>query len=741
MKVLLYAPGYDKPDGPGAHGHRNMRDGLMQLGAEIIDFDFFEMNNKHGVVKANEILLKIIQEERPDVFYHGIVEEELLPEVADYITNRSSTTSMLFLSDDEWRLGHSLQHAGRYNYIVTNHSPAIEVYHQHGFRNVFHCQWACNPKYFYPVETEKEYDVSFVGQGYPGRYYAVERLLNAGINVNVWGNNWEQYPPLRHVVKGAVPHSEMLRIFSASKIVLSLNCCSSNPEIPQIKGRIFEYGACKTFQLCFDYPLLADYYELGKELVTCSMDRIADTVRYYLDHDSEREAIAEACYRRTLNEHTWIHRFSGLFNHVLSNNNENKQKFSIQVPTDIPAKRVGRVDVTQEDKVSVVCCAYNVEKYIDDMIQSVLNQTYGDFEFILLDDGSTDSTPNIIKNYTFDKRIKHFHQENIGRSLKAFDKLRNKLIELASGNLLAVMGADDIMFPTRLEKQIAEFKKNRDLDICFSNVSYIDENNNLLNKFLWKDAPNMYGEKALVRKFYQRNVIPDPSTMVKRSSIEKMDGYQTPFAADYDLWLRCARFFNFSVINEPLVYYREHDTSSCVVEKDGLVVDEAKRIRDTLRDSTFTILDFYPEINLCADKNRALYEAYLHEATFWFEIKFPYAARLYNTLIRSLQHNEHGLESYANCGMLCAINGKVDIASHYYKLLWENLDKVPDIENKDLLVNQLEIYQNFLNTGNREVLAGLSFIYPPKNTEFAQRLEESGGKYFFGHDRVVIGCS
>lgn len=130
--------------------------------------------------------------------------------------------------------------------------------------------------------------------------------------------------------------------------------------------------------------------------------------------------------------------------------------------------------------VSIVTPVYNSEKLISETIQSVLNQTYEDFEMILIDDCSTDDSKMVIKNYcNKDKRIKYYKlDENSGPAVA-----RNKGIELAIGRYICFLDSDDLWTDTKLEEQLA-FMKKKDIGFSFTSYSLINEEGNDLNKIV-----------------------------------------------------------------------------------------------------------------------------------------------------------------------------------------------------------------------------------------------------------------
>lgn len=176
---------------------------------------------------------------------------------------------------------------------------------------------------------------------------------------------------------------------------------------------------------------------------------------------------------------------------------------------------------------------YNGEKYLSESIDSILNQSYENFEFIIINDNSHDSTKNIInERIKADKRIKVINNNtNIGLT-----KSLNKGIEIANGEFIARMDADDISFPERLAIQY-QILENTKADICFCSSEFVNEISEKV--WIWKES-NWYF--TLWRSLFSNNYGLHPTVMFRRDSILKLGGYNIEFlfAQDYDLWDRCS---------------------------------------------------------------------------------------------------------------------------------------------------------------------------------------------------------
>jgi len=204
-----------------------------------------------------------------------------------------------------------------------------------------------------------------------------------------------------------------------------------------------------------------------------------------------------------------------------------------------------------EALVSVVIPAFNSEQYITECIDSVLIQTYKNIEIIIVNDGSTDNTVNIVNGYNKEK-IKLFHQENSGSAAA-----RNHGVEQASGTWIAFIDADDIWLPDKLQKQL-EHCSNRDwshTDLFFQGGIY--PRHTKTTEFTAKHSG------SILKNLLVENSIGTSSVVIKTKIFQELGGFNTNLRAlqDWDLWLRVAEKHQACYFDEPLVYYRVHSSS------------------------------------------------------------------------------------------------------------------------------------------------------------------------------------
>lgn len=195
---------------------------------------------------------------------------------------------------------------------------------------------------------------------------------------------------------------------------------------------------------------------------------------------------------------------------------------------------------------SVVMTVYNAEKYLKEAIDSVLNQTEKNFELIIVNDCSTDTSEEIIRSYT-DERIRYFKNE---KNLKV-SKTRNFGVLQARTNLIAFIDSDDVWLETKLEKQL-DFINRTGAKICYSACGFIDDDGNLLNRVF--DVPESVGFKRLLKQ----NVITPSLSMFDKELLLKYPFEADSVHEDFVASLKMLKYENIKAygIGEPLILYR-----------------------------------------------------------------------------------------------------------------------------------------------------------------------------------------
>lgn len=218
-------------------------------------------------------------------------------------------------------------------------------------------------------------------------------------------------------------------------------------------------------------------------------------------------------------------------------------------------------------EISVVMSVYNGGAYLAEAIESILGQTFADFEFIIVNDGSSDNTGDILKEYSLkDSRIKIISHENQGltRSL-------NNAVDLARGRFIARQDADDVSYPDRLEKQIHRMKADSGLLLlgaCSDDV----HNDGLKTRWGFHDDSKI---RSVV---FVKTPFPHSTAMMRADACKSLGGYDESFrtAQDMEFWMRFAKAGRIAMLDDALILRR--------VEKNSISVSRRKRqFYDALR--------------------------------------------------------------------------------------------------------------------------------------------------------------
>ena len=222
--------------------------------------------------------------------------------------------------------------------------------------------------------------------------------------------------------------------------------------------------------------------------------------------------------------------------------------------------------------ISVIMPVFNAERYIHEAIESILNQTFTDYEFIIINDGSSDETQNIILRFQ-DPRIKLFNNDfNMGLVFSL-----NKGIRNAKGKYIARMDADDISLPHRLEIQVNYLNSNQSIGVVGSNCIYINQDG------VKGDKTNLPIDNLNISWLLFFSVpIAHPTVMMHASVLDFTNGYDSLIvttsrekysAEDYNLWIRLLDFTMFANIDEPLLLYRVHNNNVSYVNSKETVIN------------------------------------------------------------------------------------------------------------------------------------------------------------------------
>lgn len=225
--------------------------------------------------------------------------------------------------------------------------------------------------------------------------------------------------------------------------------------------------------------------------------------------------------------------------------------------------------------ISIVMPTYNAALYLKESIESVICQSFSDFEFLILDDGSTDNSVDIINSYE-DTRIKlYINQHNYIVNL-------NKGLSLANGNYIAIMHADDIMYKDRLKVQFEFMSTNMHIDIC---GTWMQELGNIINGNI--ESVTTHG--SIISDMLLYNPISHPTVMMKREVLQRFplkdnayQLYEKDYISveDYKLWTEIAKKGGrFSVIPQFLMYYRTNNPTRISVIHQNVMYKLGRRVQ------------------------------------------------------------------------------------------------------------------------------------------------------------------
>ena len=324
-----------------------------------------EYLQKNRPLASEELLrqVRLAHQEKPidlffSYFYSSCVDPEAIREI-----KKMGIVAVNWYCNGSYQFHLVKEIAPAYDYCLVPEKFRLKDYRRIG-ANPIYCQEAANPKIYKPYDLPREFDVVFVGQKYGNRPDYISELVEKGIKVRVWGVGWqepnqsarhlERISPIARIkslktmdgwrrawlkaVRWAslaplveqpisVPSGicgppleddEMIRMYSRCKISLGFSSCGDThlkrQKILQVRLRDFEAPMSGAFYLVEYMKELEEFFEIGKEIV-CYHDKddLADKIRYFLEHEKEREKIRQSGLRRAVNDHSWHKRFEMMF--------------------------------------------------------------------------------------------------------------------------------------------------------------------------------------------------------------------------------------------------------------------------------------------------------------------------------------------------------------------------------------------------------------------------------------------
>jgi hypothetical protein len=359
MRIFYAAASSPNPHIASNLWRNNLYQSLVDMGHEVIEFDYdmrgaFQRLFAPAVPETAESLAELrkamggalerqvtaAHKAKPiQLFFSYLYDACVEPGVIDAI-NGLGIVSVNWYCNGSYQLDLVREISPRYCWCLVPEKNRLKDYLAMGARPIY-CQEAANPNIYKPANIQKDLDVTFIGQAYGERPAYIRHLKDEGVDVRVWGPSWEYHidwpsrNPVRQFMKrfrqpggeirfpkgmvgGPLSDGELIETYSRSKINLGFNTCGDThlegERIVQIRLRDFEVPMSGGFYLPEYMEELEEFYDLGREMVCHhGMEDIAEKVKYYLAHDSERERIRIAGRERCLRDHTWRRRFETAF--------------------------------------------------------------------------------------------------------------------------------------------------------------------------------------------------------------------------------------------------------------------------------------------------------------------------------------------------------------------------------------------------------------------------------------------
>lgn len=281
---------------------------LQKIFSRVIVYDLVKRISEIGVKAINEEIIDLVKKERPRHFIWLASGYQFRESTFDMIKKESTIVSGWFFDDEiEIYFNKYSKHWIPYlDYCVTPAIEAVPKYRELGARVILAVPIAGGV----PIARDwsniaERYDVSFVGRKLLDREQYINKLKKRNIPIHLFGRGWGRY----------VPFEEMIDIFGASKI--NLNFSGTGYNNLALKSRIFEMCLAGGFLLTEYVPGIENYFEINKEIVCFhNADEMIDKITYYLNHEEERRAIAQAGWKRATSEHTSFHMLSRVFSEI-----------------------------------------------------------------------------------------------------------------------------------------------------------------------------------------------------------------------------------------------------------------------------------------------------------------------------------------------------------------------------------------------------------------------------------------
>ena len=285
---------------------KNWYQPLREIFSNVIRYEYMKRLVEVGAVRVQDEIISIVKMNKPDYVLLPMSMYEIHELTLQKIREKGTIVVVNFADDDGRFENYGKWWVPYFDYCLTNDINAKGKYEQLNAKSIYTVCGA-NPDVYRKIDVNKEIGISFIGAKISDRELYVEGIRGQNIPLEVFGQGWG----------GFVTVDRMISIFNYSKINLNFTGSYGNPEIKQMKARIFEVSMCGGFLLTEYVAGIEEHFEIGKEIVCFrTINEAVDKIKYFLKHDVEREKIAQAGWKRAHRDHNWKTRLKNIFDEI-----------------------------------------------------------------------------------------------------------------------------------------------------------------------------------------------------------------------------------------------------------------------------------------------------------------------------------------------------------------------------------------------------------------------------------------
>jgi len=289
---------------------------FKKLFKEVILFSLKNEQYYYGTKELNKKFIDLIKKEKPDYLFIIPSYDELYVSTLKKLKKiNPNMKTIIQFGDDEFRFDDwSRYYSLFFDYILTT-KKELDIYEKENIKATF--MIGVNPEYHKPLNTEKIYDVTFIGTPLRDRYEYIKHLKDNGINIKLFGGGWDSYKDLEDIYGGFLYPEDFIKKINQSKINLNFSKTFFYQGTGgQMKGRPIEVLACKSFTLNEFTDKSINYLVNKKEINFKTKKELLKKVKYYLKNKKEREKLTEEGYKHILENYNWEEQFIRFFNKI-----------------------------------------------------------------------------------------------------------------------------------------------------------------------------------------------------------------------------------------------------------------------------------------------------------------------------------------------------------------------------------------------------------------------------------------